>query len=53
MMSFIETTRNRLARRAAYRSTLQTLRNLPLVVRLDLDIAGIEDKVAAKAVYGK
>ena len=29
------------------------LRRLPLAVRIDLDIAGIEDKVAARAVYGR
>ena len=52
MKSFLNSARDRMAKRAAYRTTLNELRNLPLDVKLDLDISGIEDKVAARAVYG-
>ena len=37
----------------AYRATLHELRALPLDIKLDLDIAGIEDRVARRAVYGR
>lgn len=51
-MTFYTDIRAALARRAAYRRTVSELRNLPIDVRLDLDIAGIEDRVARQAVYG-
>ena len=44
--------RGRMARRAAYRDTLRQLRALPIGTRIDLDIAGIEEQVARRAVYG-
>ena len=44
--------RSRMEKHARYSRTLAELRALPLDVKLDLDIAGIEDKVAREAVYG-
>ena len=52
MSRFISTLRSELARRAAYSNTLRELRALPIETRIDLDIAGIEDRVARQAVYG-
>ncbi|SDY27153.1 hypothetical protein [Citreimonas salinaria] len=51
-MTFISNLRARMARRARYRQTVYELRKLPLDIKLDLDIAGIEDRVARQAVYG-
>jgi len=39
-------------RRYAYRRTLYTLRNLPERTRMDCDIAGHENEIARRAVYG-
>lgn len=52
MTRFIHDLRGRMARHAAYSNTLRELRALPVQTRIDLDIAGIEDEVAHKAVYG-
>jgi len=52
MTTLISTLRTRLHQRAAYNRTLAELIALPIDTRLDLDIAGIEDKVAHRAVYG-
>ena len=52
MTEFMHSLRARLQRRAAYSTTLHELRALPMDLRIDLDIAGIEDKVARQAVYG-
>lgn len=43
--------KQRIDRPRAYSRTRRELRALPLHVRLDLDIAGIEDQVARRAVY--
>ncbi|GGB07908.1 hypothetical protein [Allosediminivita pacifica] len=52
-MSYMMTNiRGRMARHAAYRRTLAELRSLPMDTRLDLDIAGVEDQVARRAIYG-
>jgi hypothetical protein len=51
-MTLFTDIRSRLARRARYTRTVSELRRLPLDVKLDLDIAGIEDRVARRAVYG-
>lgn len=51
-MSMIADLRARMARRARYRQTVYELRKLPLDIKLDLDIAGIEERVARRAVYG-
>ncbi|MCC1493358.1 glyceraldehyde-3-phosphate dehydrogenase [Cognatishimia sp. F0-27] len=50
-MSF-QTIRKTFAQRTAYRSTLEELRSLPMSTRIDLDIAGREEQVARRAVYG-
>lgn len=42
-----------IAKRRAFTRTRDELRALPLDVKLDLDISGIEDKVAHRAVYGR
>ncbi|MFZ5961443.1 hypothetical protein ACOXXX_00690 [Thalassococcus sp. BH17M4-6] len=47
------TLRDRIHKNAAYHRTLSELNALPLEIKLDLDIAGIEDKVARRAVYGR
>ncbi|MDU8912691.1 hypothetical protein [Aestuariicoccus sp. MJ-SS9] len=52
MTHLMQNWRNRIAKRAAFSDTLHELQSLPLNVKLDLDIAGIESKVAARAVYG-
>ncbi|MGR3495314.1 hypothetical protein [Citreimonas sp.] len=51
-MTMFTDLRARMARRARYRQTVYELRRLPIDVKLDLDIAGIEDRVARQAVYG-
>lgn len=43
---------NTIYRRYAYRRTLSALRNLPERTRLDCDIAGHENELARRAVYG-
>lgn len=53
MTQMLKTACDRVQRRIAYRRTVSELRSLPLDVRLDLDIAGIEDKVASRAIYGR
>lgn len=52
-MITLNSLRDRLNKRANYQRTLYELRALPLDVKLDLDISGIEDKVAYSAVYGR
>ncbi|KMK67415.1 hypothetical protein [Puniceibacterium sp. IMCC21224] len=52
MTHMIQTLRDRMNRQIAYRRTVNELLALSLNSRLDLDIAGIEDKVAARAVWG-
>ncbi|WP_246107460.1 glyceraldehyde-3-phosphate dehydrogenase [Puniceibacterium confluentis] len=42
----------RLRQMITYNQTVKALRALSLHTRLDLDIAGIESKVARRAVYG-
>ncbi|WP_417721747.1 glyceraldehyde-3-phosphate dehydrogenase [Salipiger sp.] len=43
---------NSFRRHRAYRRTLNELRSLSLRTRLDCDFAGIEDRIARRAVYG-
>ena len=52
MTQLFTAARTRLSQHRAYTRTLHELRSLPIEMRIDLDIAGIEDKVAARAVYG-
>ncbi len=52
MSAYAKETRSRFAKHMAYRRTLNELRALPLNIKLDLDISGIEAEVAKKAVYG-
>ena len=52
MTHFFSDLRSRMHKRAAYRETLAELRALPLQSRIDIDVAGREDAVARKAVYG-
>ena len=53
MTELFSALRRRARKHAAYRNTLRELRALPMETRIDLDIAGIEDKVAQRAVYGR
>lgn len=52
-MFFLQTIRNRAARRAEYNRTVAEIRNMPLDVALDLDINRDDaERIARKAVYG-
>lgn len=52
MNTLLFSLRDRINRQIAYRRTLHELRALPLNIKLDLDISGIEDKVAQRAIWG-
>ncbi len=52
MTQSIQSLRDRISRRIAYRRTLNALRSLPLNSRLDLGLAGKERRAAHRAVYG-
>lgn len=51
MTTSITSFRSRLAQHLRYRRTVSELRALPMSVKFDLDIAGIEDRIAREAVY--
>ena len=51
-MTTLNALRTRFDRSRAYRRTLSELRALPRNLRIDLDISGIEEQVARRAVYG-
>ena len=51
MTASITSFRSRIAQHMRYRRTVNELRALPMSIKFDLDIAGMEERIARDAVY--